>query len=220
MSEKRHVIEVSHVNKNFRDNKVLKDVSLRCESGKIYGLVGHNGSGKTVLFKIICGFLSCDEGTVSVDGKVMGKDKDMLTEAGIIIEDPGFLRNWSAYHNLEFLYTIRNKKDKAYLYSVLKKVGLDPKMKRPVGKFSLGMRQRFAIAQAIMEDPGILILDEPMNGLDKNGVEEIRRLLLQMKQENKLIILASHNREDIDVLCDEVYEMEDGVLQKTSFAGD
>ena len=220
MSEKRHVIEVSHVNKNFRDNKVLKDVSLRCESGKIYGLVGHNGSGKTVLFKIICGFLSCDEGTVSVDGKIMGKDKDMLTEAGIIIEDPGFLRNWSAYHNLEFLYTIRNKKDKAYLYSVLKKVELDPKMKRPVGKFSLGMRQRFAIAQAIMEDPGILILDEPMNGLDKNGVEEIRRLLLQMKQENKLIILASHNREDIDVLCDEVYEMEDGVLQKTFFAGD
>ena len=220
MSEKRHVIEVSHVNKNFRDNKVLKDVSLRCESGKIYGLVGHNGSGKTVLFKIICGFLSCDEGMVSVDGKIMGKDKDMLTEAGIIIEDPGFLRNWSAYHNLEFLYTIRNKRDKAYLYSVLKKVGLDPKMKRPVGKFSLGMRQRFAIAQAIMEDPGILILDEPMNGLDKNGVEEIRRLLLQMKQENKLIILASHNREDIDVLCDEVYEMEDGVLQKTSFAGD
>lgn len=220
MGGKRHVIEVSHVNKNFRDNKVLKDVSLRCESGKIYGLVGHNGSGKTVLFKIICGFLSCDEGTVSVDGKIMGKDKDMLTEAGIIIEDPGFLRNWSAYHNLEFLYTIRNKKDKAYLYSVLKKVGLDPKMKRPVGKFSLGMRQRFAIAQAIMEDPGILILDEPMNGLDKNGVEEIRRLLLQMKRENKLIILASHNREDIDVLCDEVYEMEDGVLQKTSFAGD
>ena len=220
MDEKRYVIEVSHVNKNFRNNKVLKDVSLRCESGKIYGLVGHNGSGKTVLFKIICGFLSCDGGTVSVNGKIMGKDKDMLTEAGIIIEDPGFLRNWSAYHNLEFLYTIRNKKDKQYLYSVLKKVGLDPKTKRPVGKYSLGMRQRFAIAQAIMEDPGILILDEPMNGLDKNGVEEIRRLLLQMKQENKLIILASHNREDIDVLCDEVYEMEDGVLQKISLAGD
>ena len=214
------VIKVEHIEKTFKKHKVLKDVSLTCESGKIYGLVGHNGSGKTVLFKIICGFLSCDEGTVSVDGKIMGKDKDMLTEAGIIIEDPGFLRNWSAYHNLEFLYTIRNKKDKAYLYSILKKVGLDPKMKRPVGKFSLGMRQRFAIAQAIMEDPGILILDEPMNGLDKNGVEEIRRLLLQMKQENKLIILASHNREDIDVLCDEVYEMEDGVLQKTFFAGD
>lgn len=124
MDEKKYVIEVSHVNKNFKDNKVLKDVSLRCESGKIYGLVGHNGSGKTVLFKIICGFLVCDEGTVTVNGKIMGKDKDMLTEAGIIIEDPGFLRNWSAYHNLEFLYTIRNKKDKSYLYSILKKLVL------------------------------------------------------------------------------------------------
>lgn len=216
MDENKYVIEVSHVNKKFRDNNVLKDVSLRCESGKIYGLVGHNGSGKTVLFKIICGFLACDGGKVSVNGKIMGKDKDMLTEAGIIIEDPGFLRNWSAYHNLEFLYTIRNKKDKSYLCSVLKRVGLDPKLKRPVGKFSLGMRQRLAIAQAIMEDPGILILDEPMNGLDKNGVTEIRGLLLKMKEKDKLIILASHNREDIDILCDEVYEMEDGVLWKSS----
>ena len=171
-------------------------------------------SGKTVLFKTICGFLSCDEGTVSVNGKVMGKDKDMLTEAGIIIEDPGFLRNWSAYHNLEFLYTIRNRPDKSYLHSVLNTVGLDSKLKRPVGKFSLGMRQRLALAQAIMEDPPILILDEAMNGLDKNGVAEIRELLLKMKNENRLIILASHNREDIEILCDEVYEMEDGILRK------
>ena len=214
MNEKKYIIEVSHVNKNFKNNKVLKDVTLRCESGRIYGLVGHNGSGKTVLFKTICGFLSCDEGTVSVNGKVMGKDKDMLTEAGIIIEDPGFLRNWSAYHNLEFLYTIRNRPDKSYLHSVLNTVGLDPKLKRPVGKFSLGMRQRLALAQAIMEDPPILILDEPMNGLDKNGVAEIRELLLKMNNENKLIILASHNREDIEILCDEVYEMEDGILRK------
>ena len=160
------------------------------------------------MFKTICGFLACDEGTVSVNGKVMGKDKDMLTEAGIIIEDPGFLRNWSAYHNLEFLYTIRNRPDKSYLHSVLNTVGLDSKLKRPVGKFSLGMRQRLALAQAIMEDPPILILDEPMNGLDKNGVAEIREFLLKMKNENRLIILASHNREDIEILCDEVYEME------------
>ena len=157
----------------------------------------------------------CDEGTVSVNGKVMGKDKDMLTEAGIIIEDP-----WVTYEtgvltiNLEFLYTIRNRPDKSYLHSVLNTVGLDPKLKRPVGKFSLGMRQRLALAQAIMEDPPILILDEPMNGLDKNGVAEIRELLLKMKNENKLIILASHNREDIEILCDEVYEMEDGILRK------
>ena len=209
-----YVIEVSHVSKSFKDHKVLKDVSLTCKSGRIYGIVGHNGSGKTVLFKSICGFLSCDEGTISVNGKVMGKDKDMLNEAGIIIEEPGFLRTWSGYHNLEFLYTLRNEKNKKHLYSVLEEVGLDPRLKRPVGKYSLGMRQRLAIAQAIMEDPGILILDEPMNGLDKNGVKEIRELLLKMKEENKLIILASHNREDIDVLCDEVYEMEGGVLRR------
>ena len=180
MNEKKYIIEVSHVNKNFKNNKVLKDVTLRCESGRIYGLVGHNGSGKTVLFKTICGFLSCDEGTVSVNGKVMGKDRP----------------------------------DKSYLHSVLNTVGLDSKLKRPVGKFSLGMRQRLALAQAIMEDPPILILDEPMNGLDKNGVAEIRELLLKMKNENRLIILASHNREDIEILCDEVYEMEDGILRK------
>ena len=123
MDRQDYVIEVSHVSKSFKDNKVLKDVSLLCESGKIYGLVGHNGSGKTVLFKSICGFLSCDEGTITVNGKVMGKDKDMLTDAGIIIEDPGFLRTWSGYHNLEFLYTLRNKKNKDYLCSVLRKVG-------------------------------------------------------------------------------------------------
>lgn len=214
MDGQRYVIEVSHVSKSFKDHKVLKDVSLTCKSGRIYGLVGHNGSGKTVLFKSICGFLSCDEGTISVNGKIMGKDKDMLNEAGIIIEEPGFLRTWSGYHNLEFLYTLRNKKNKKYLYSILEEVGLDPTWKRPVGKYSLGMRQRLAIAQAIMEDPGILILDEPMNGLDKNGVKEIRKLLLRMKEENKLIILASHNREDIDVLCDEVYEMDGGVIHR------
>lgn len=214
MDGTHYVIEVLHVSKSFKDAKVVNDVSLHCESGKIYGLVGHNGSGKTVLFKMICGFLSCDEGSISVNGKVMGKEKDMLTEAGIIIEEPGFLRTRSAYRNLEFLYTLRNKKDRKYLYSVLEKVGLDPTLKRPVGKYSLGMRQRFALAQAIMENPEILILDEPMNGLDRKGVEEIRELLLQMKEENKLIILASHNREDIQVLCDEVYEMEDGVIRK------
>ena len=195
-------------------NDMIDNFTSEDPATSTYIITGVRGSGKTVLFKSICGFLSCDEGTITVNGKVLGKDKDMLTDAGIIIEDPGFLRTWSGYHNLEFLYTLRNKKNKDYLCSVLRKVGLDPALKRPVGKYSLGMRQRLALAQAIMEDPGILILDEPMNGLDKNGVREIRELLLKMKEENKLIILASHNREDIEVLCDEVYEMEGGVISK------
>lgn len=207
-------IEVKHVFKDFKKKEVLKDVSLTCEGGNIYGIVGHNGSGKTVLFKCICGFFDCSRGEIRINDKLMGKELDMLENAGIIIEEPGFMRRWSAYHNLEFLYTIRNKKDKKYLYSVLEKVGLDPSSKKAVGEYSLGMRQRFAIAQAIMENPDILILDEPMNGLDKAGVNEMRELFLQMKSEGKLILLASHNKEDIEVLCDEVYEMENGIIKK------
>lgn len=208
----RNTIEISHVFKSFKGIDALKDVSLHCESGHIYGLVGHNGSGKTVLLKCICGFLNCDRGEIKVNGKIMGKEIDMLANAGIIIEEPGFLRKWSGYHNLEFLYTIRNKKNKKYLYAVLEKVGLEPGLRRPVGKYSLGMKQRLAIAQAVMENPDILILDEPMNGLDNQGVNDVRNILLELKEEGKTVILASHNKEDIEVLCDMVYEMEHGRL--------
>lgn len=211
-----HTIEIEHVYKSFKKSMILKDISMYCESGHIYGIIGHNGSGKTVLFKCICGFYHCTQGSIKIDGKIMGKEIDMLSDAGIVIEDPGFIRRWSAYHNLEFLYTIRNKNDKKYIYSVLEKVGLDPLQKKAVGKYSLGMRQRYAIAQAIMENPNILILDEPMNGLDKEGVNEMRNLFLQMKEEGNLILLASHNREDIELLCDEVYEIENGVMKKFS----
>lgn len=209
-----NIIEIKNVYKCFKDNVALKDINLHLESGHIYGIVGHNGSGKTVLFKCICGFLKTDKGSILVNGEKMGKEINMLTNAGIIIEEPGFLRNWSAYRNLSFLYTIRNRQNKNHIYSIIRKVGLDPSVKRPVGKFSLGMKQRLAIAQAIMEDPEILILDEPMNGLDKNGVNEMRDLFLEMKNSGKLLLLASHNKEDIEILCDEVYEMENGQIKK------
>lgn len=206
------MIEIEHVEKSFKDVKVLKDVSLKCEPGKIYGIVGRNGSGKTVLFKCICGFLKCDSGEIRVDGKIVGKDLDMLKNAGIIIEEPGFLRKMSGYRNLEYLYTIRNRKDRDYIKRIMETVGLDPNMKKSVGKYSLGMRQRLAIAQAIMEKPDILILDEPLNGLDKTGAEEFRNLFLTMRNEEKLILIATHNKEDIDMLCDKVYEMDAGYL--------
>ena len=206
------MIEIEHVEKSFKDVKVLKDVSLKCEPGKIYGIVGRNGSGKTVLFKCICGFLKCDSGEIRVDGKIVGKDLDMLKNAGIIIEEPGFLRKMSGYRNLEYLYTIRNRKDRDYIKRIMETVGLDPNMKKSVGKYSLGMRQRLAIAQAIMEKPDILILDEPLNGLDKTGAEEFRNLFLTMRNEGKLILIATHNKEDIDMLCDTVYEMDAGYL--------
>lgn len=140
----------------------------------------------------------------------------MLTEAGIIIENPGFLRKKTAYQNLEYLYTLRNKMNREHILQVLDMVGLDGTSKKKVGKYSLGMKQRLAIAQAIMESPDILILDEPMNGLDKNGIKEMRELFLEMKQQDKIILLASHNKDDIAVLCDEVYEIQDGMLERVN----
>ena len=206
------VIEVKNVSKSFKGIPVLNDINITCRSGKIYGIIGYNGSGKTVLFKCICGFLHADSGEISVNGRVMGKEMDMLEHAGIIIEEPGYIRNLSGYRNLEYLYRITHKKDPAVIHSIMLKVGLDPQSRKKVCHYSLGMRQRLAIAQATMEDQAILILDEPMNGLDKDGVAEMRKFFLEQKERGKLILLASHNKDDIELLCDEVYEMNHGIL--------
>ena len=206
------VIEVKNVSKSFKGIPVLNDINITCRSGKIYGIIGYNGSGKTVLFKCICGFLHADSGEISVNGRVMGKEMDMLEHAGIIIEEPGYIRNLSGYRNLEYLYRITHKKDPAVIHSIMLKVGLDPQSRKKVCHYSLGMRQRLAIAQATMEDQAILILDEPMNGLDKEGVAEMRKFFVEQKERGKLILLASHNKDDIELLCDEVYEMNHGIL--------
>lgn len=208
------MIEVQNVTLQIKGKMILSDVDLTMEEGRIYGLVGNNGSGKTMLMKCICGFVLPTKGAVLSNGKKIGKDMDYLQDAGVIIETPGFISYYSGLKNLKLLAGLNGKKDTAHLSRVMELCGLDPGLRLPVRKYSLGMRQRLGIAQAIMEDQKYLILDEPMNGLDKNGVAEIRELLLKMKNENKLIILASHNREDIEILCDEVYEMEDGILRK------
>ena len=205
-------IEVQNVVKRFRDQVVLKNVSISFEKGKIHGIVGRNGSGKTVHFKCICGLMHPEEGVILVNGKRVGRDVDMPEDIGAIIEAPGFLPNYSGYKNLRFLANIRRKIGKEEILNVLKTVGLDPESRKHVGKYSLGMRQRLGIAQAIMEDPEILILDEPMNGLDNAGVQDIRALLLELKAQGKTILLASHNHEDIAALCDTVHEMDGGVL--------
>ncbi|MCI9612860.1 MAG: ATP-binding cassette domain-containing protein [Eubacterium sp.] len=210
----QYVIEIENVSKSFQGTQVLKNVSMRCTSGKIYGIVGYNGSGKTVLFKCICGFLNVDAGKIAVNGKVMGKELDMLDNAGIIIEEPGYIRNLSGYRNLEYLYRILNKKNPAAIQTAMRRAGLDPYAKKKVSSYSLGMRQRLAIAQATMENQEILILDEPMNGLDKKGVAEMRSFFLEQKRMGKLILFASHNKDDIELLCDEVYEMNHGELEK------
>lgn len=206
-------IEVQNVVKRFRDQVVLKNVSISFEKGQIHGIVGRNGSGKTVLFKCICGLMHPEEGVILVNGKRVGRDVDMPEDIGAIIEAPGFLPNYSGYKNLRFLANIRRKIGKEEILNVLKTAGLDPESRKHVGKYSLGMRQRLGIAQAIMEDPEILILDEPMNGLDNAGVQDIRALLLELKAQGKTILLASHNHEDIAALCDTVHEMDGGVLE-------
>ena len=208
-------VAIEGVTKRFGEDLVLKKVDLILERGKVYGIVGNNGSGKTVLMKCICGFLPPTAGTIRVFGKRIGVNRDFPESLGLIIETPGFLTNQTGIQNLKILADLNRKIGETEIRQVLKKVGLDPDMKKPVGKYSLGMRQRLGIAQAIMEDPKFLILDEPFNGLDKNGVAEIRSLLLELKKEGKTILLASHNEEDIRILCDRVYEMDGGVLTES-----
>lgn len=208
------MICVNNGTKSFKNQEVLSNINIVFESGKIYGIVGYNGSGKSVLLKCICGFLTLDSGEIEIDGKKLKKDIDMIQDAGVIIEEPAFLKEYSGKRNLEFLYSIRNKLNPEVISKAMRLVGLDENSKKKVKNYSLGMKQRLAIAQAIMENPKILLLDEPMNGLDKNGVQEIRELLLDLKKQDKTIVLVSHNQEDIRVLCDELYEIENGMLVK------
>ena len=207
------VIRVQNVSKDFGQERVLHSVSRNFAPGMIHGIVGNNGSGKTVLMKCICGFLFPTEGEVTVNGKVVGRDMDFPPDLGIIIETPGFLPGLTGIKNLELLASLRGKIGLREIADSIRRVGLDPNMKKPVGKYSLGMRQRLGIAQAIMENPSLLILDEPFNGLDKQGVLDIRKLIKGLKTEGKTILLASHNQMDIDELCDTVCEMDAGVMK-------
>lgn len=212
MNDVNAAVSVKGISKHFDKECVLKNVTRDFEKGKIHGIVGNNGSGKTVLMKCICGFLLPDEGEVTVDRKRIGRDVDFPGDLGIIIETPGFLPNLSGRKNLEILASLNKKIGVKEIEEAITRVGLDPRMKKPVGKYSLGMRQRLGIAQAIMEDPSLLILDEPFNGLDKNGVSDMRELIRGLKKEGKTVILSSHNQTDIDELCDTVCEMDAGVM--------
>jgi len=207
-------IEINDLRMTFGNDEVLKGITHSFEKGKVHGIVGNNGSGKTVMMKCICGFLKPTSGTVTVNGKVIGRQEDFPKSLGLIIEAPGFLPHLSGFRNLSILASVNKKIDKKQIKESIRLVGLDSDMKKPVGKYSLGMRQRLGIAQAIMEDPELLILDEPMNGLDKHGVEEMRVLLKGLAEKGKTILLSSHNPADIDALCDTVCEIDVGMLTK------
>lgn len=206
------MIHVEHLSLTIRKTEILRDISAVFEKGKIHGLIGRNGSGKTMLMKCICGFVRPTAGIVTVGGKQIGKECDFPESTGIIIETPGFIPYYSGYRNLKILADLNRRIGKEEIEDAMKKVGLDPALKRHVRKYSLGMRQRLGLAQAIMENPDLLILDEPMNGLDKDGVNDMRQYLLELKEQGKTILIASHSSEDISVLCDTVSEMDKGIL--------
>lgn len=206
-------IKVLQVGKRIGEQTILTDINLEFKDSKIYGLIGRNGSGKTVLLKCIAGFMKPTEGEIFWNNRRIGKDVKFIENMGFILNTPGFLLDVSGFKNLQYLASINKKVGKKEIVKTMELVGLDPQSKKSVGKYSLGMRQRLAIAQAIMENPEILILDEPMNSLDDQGVEDIRNLLLKLKEEGKLIIITSHNNEDIECLCDEVFQIRNGKIK-------
>ncbi|MEC4693408.1 MULTISPECIES: ATP-binding cassette domain-containing protein [Bacillus cereus group] len=212
MNDNTVVVQVEGFSKKIKGNNILTNINLDLYKGKIYGFVGHNGSGKSMLFKAICGLTKGETGTITVNGNILGEKTDFPDRTGALIEHPGFLQQLSGFTNLKWLASIQNKISNEQIINAIQLVGLDPNDKRAVKKYSLGMKQRLGIAQAIMENPDILILDEPMNGLDSQGVSSIRDLLLQLKNKGVTILLASHIQEDIKLLCDEVFIMNNGEI--------
>ncbi|MBI4760792.1 MAG: ABC transporter ATP-binding protein [Chloroflexota bacterium] len=207
------IIEVEKVTKTIKGRLVLKDVSLQVPAGQIYGISGPNGSGKSMLLRVICGLVIPQSGRVEVFGYRIGTEKEFPPETGALIETPGFLPGYSGMDNLLFLAMIRNQITRDEIAEVIRLVGLDPDDPRPVRVYSTGMRQRLGLAQAIMEKPKLLILDEPTNGLDRQGVADIHALLMQLNQKGVTILLTSHSTEELQSLCGKTYWMENGILQ-------
>lgn len=203
-------IELINVSKEIKKKKILEDINVKFEKGKIYGLVGKNGSGKTMLFRAISGLIKLSGGMVVADGKVLHKDISVLPSLGIVIENTGLYPEFTGFENLKLLSKINKKIDDKEIWEAIKRVGLDPADKRSFRKYSLGMKQKIVLAQAFMEDPEVLLLDEPTNALDEETVNLIREILLEEKEKGKIIIIASHSREDIEYLCDEVYKISNG----------
>lgn len=205
---------VSGVEKKIKGNTILSEVNLELESGHVYGFIGVNGSGKTMLFRAISGLMDISGGEVVWNGKRLHKDMKVLPNMGIIIENAELYPELTGLENLKLLAKLNNKITEDEIRESIKRVGLDPDDKRIFKKYSLGMRQRIIIAQAIMEKPDILLLDEPTNALDEEAVATIRKIILEEKQRGALVLIASHNKEDIRLLADEVYYVKQGKVKK------
>lgn len=205
-------LEVKNICKSIKDKLILEGIDLTLEGGRVYGFVGRNGSGKTMLFRAISGLMNVDAGEIVWNGEKLHEDITIIPNLGIVLENAGLYSEFSGFKNLEMLAKLKNIADKDMIKQAIERVGLDPKDKRPIRKYSLGMKQRIVLAQAIMERPEVLMLDEPTNALDEEGIERIRRIVKEEKERGALVLLASHNKEDISILADEVFYMKDGRL--------
>lgn len=204
------------IGKSIKGNTILQEVSLELSGGKIYGFVGRNGSGKTMLFRALSGLMSVDTGSVSIDGKILHKDVSVLPSLGIVLENAGLFPNMTGRENLRYLADLQKRVGWEEIDNAIRRAGLDPEDKRLYRKYSLGMKQRLAIAQAIMEQPDVIMLDEPTNSLDEYGVEEIRKIITEEKERGAIVLLASHNKEDIRLLADELYRIDQGKVYAES----
>lgn len=209
-------IRICNVQKRFKQETVIDNVSLEIEKGAICGFVGPNGSGKTMLFKMIAGIIRPDAGQIFVDHKEIGKEIDFPAKMGLMIETPGFLKQYNGFQNLKYLARIRNQISDQEIREAMEEFGLKPDDRKRVGKYSLGMKQRLGIVQAIMEKPELLILDEPMNSLDEANVEILRRKLKELSSGGVTVLLSSHHKEDIELLCEKVYEMKEGKIKSVA----
>lgn len=205
---------VNNVSKQIRNRTILSNINLHLTSGMIYGFVGPNGSGKTMLFRAISGLMKPSSGEVWLDGKLLHRDMNVLPNLGIVIENAGLYPELSGFNNLKLLAKLNGKIDDNDIRETIKKVGLDPNDRRTFRKYSLGMKQRIVLAQAIMEKPDILLLDEPTNALDEDGIHDIRNIILEEKSRGALVLIASHNKEDIELLVDKVFMVKNGFVSE------
>lgn len=208
------MIKVRNLNKVISGIKILDDMNLTFENGKIYGLQGKNGSGKTMLLRAICGLIKITEGEIIIDGKRLGKDIMFPDDVGILIENPSFINKYTGFKNLKLIAEIQNKVGDEEINSVIRSVGLNPDDRRTYRKYSLGMRQRLGIACAVMGNPGIVLLDEPFNALDEAGIEQIRNLIYSVRDSGSVVIIACHDREELESLSDEIFLLNDGKIVK------
>ncbi|UOG08839.1 ABC transporter ATP-binding protein [Bacillus altitudinis] len=209
------IIELNAVTKVIRKQTVLEDINLSLAKGKIIGFVGHNGSGKTMLFRVIAGLVKPSAGEVIVSNQILHKQISFPKSISVLLEKPAFLEQYSGFNNLKFLADIQKRIDDQQIRQVIDSVGLNPDDKRSVKTYSLGMKQKLAIAQAIMEKPDIILLDEPMNGLDEDAVENVYHLIRAENERGATVLLTSHHKQDIEKLCDVVYKMNSGKIETT-----